>query len=251
VAQRTAELKHRARQLQRLTLDLSQAEDRERKRLAEILHDDLQQVLAAAKFQLSLLKGRVKNDPQSQEIAGQVKDLLADAINKSRRLSHELSSPALAQSDLSEAFEWLTQQIQTKHGLTVHLDVRGRIELPSEPLRALLYRAAQELLFNVIKHAGVREARLRVRHRRGRICLFVSDKGQGFDPKNSGKTSGFGLLSIRERIDLLGGRMKIRSIKGKGSTFLITVPDSEAGESALPKETPSAQGRASASAAGE
>ncbi len=225
VARRTAELQYRAGQLQKLTLELTEAEERERKRVAEILHDDLQQVLAAAKFHVGLLSSRVKNDAESQEIAEQAKDLLGDAIAKSRSLSHELSAPVLSQSNLGEAFEWLAEQMQTKHGFTVHLDMGERIELASEPLRVLLYKAAQELLFNAIKHAGVHEAKLRLRQQHGRIQLLVSDAGRGFDPTEPGCNLGFGLLSIRERVEYLGGRMKIRSAVGKGSTFLITVPD--------------------------
>jgi PAS domain S-box-containing protein len=240
VAQRTAQLQQRARQLQKLTLELTQAEERERKRLAEILHDDLQQVLAAAKFQVSLLGSRVENEAASREIAEQARDLLGDAIAKSRSLSHELSAPVLSRGDLNEAFEWLAEQMQTKHGFTVHLAMDECIELASEPLRVLLYKAAQELLFNAIKHAGVHEATLRLRHRRGRIWLFVSDQGRGFDSRGLGKASGFGLLSVRERTELLGGRMKIRSTKGKGSTFVLTVPDSDVRESALPREASSA-----------
>ncbi len=228
VAQRTEELERRARQLQKLTLELTEAEERERKRLAEILHDDLQQVLAAAKFQVGLLGSRVKDDAEAQEIAGQTRQLLVDAIAKSRGLSHELSAPALSQSDLAEAFQWLAEQMRTKHGLTVHLDTGERVELRSEPLRVLLYKAAQELLFNVIKHAGVHEAKLRLRHRRGRLWLSVSDKGRGFDPMDPACCLGFGLLSIRERVGYLGGRLKIKSAVGKGSTFLLAVPDSDA-----------------------
>ena len=225
VARRTAEAEHRARQLQKLTLDLSEAEDRERKRLAEILHDDLQQILAAAKFHLGLVSNRCKEDKALQETTEQVKRLLVEAIGKSRSLSRELSPPGLAQSDLRETFEWLASQVQAKHGLTVHVDVRDQVELQSEPLKALLYKAAQEMLFNVVKHAQVREARLRLRRRRGNICLAVSDKGRGFDPQGLGSSAGSGLLSIRERVNLLGGHMKARSVKGKGSTFLIVVPD--------------------------
>ena len=129
---------------------------------AEILHDDLQQVLVAAKSHVGLLSSRVKNDAESQEIAEQAKDLLGDAIAKSRSLSHELSAPVLSQSNLGEAFEWLAEQMQTKHGLTVHLDLGERIELASEPLRILLYKAAQELLFNAIKRAGVHEAKPKI-----------------------------------------------------------------------------------------
>jgi hypothetical protein len=82
------------------------------------------------------------------------------------------------------------------------------------------------MLFNWIKHAHVKEAKLRLRRRCGYVCVSVSDKGQGFDPQQPGHAGGFGLLNIRERVKLLGGRVKVRSAKGKGSTFLIVVPDS-------------------------
>jgi PAS domain S-box-containing protein len=221
-----AELQQRARQLQQLTLELSQTEDRERQRLAAILHDDLQQLLAAAKFHLGLLNRRIAQDAPSQEIAALVKDLLKQAIDQSRSLSHELSPPALSQGDLRETFQWLAQQVQAKHGLTVHLDAVGRIELESTR-KSFLYKAAREMLFNVIKHAGVSEARLRLRRRRGYVCLSVSDKGGGFDTRELDKVGGAGLLGVREQIRFLGGRLKVRSTQGAGSTFLLVVPDEQ------------------------
>ncbi len=224
VAQRTVELEDRAQQLQKLALELSETEDRERERLAEILHGDLQQTLAAAKFHLGLVRHRSEADPPMRQMIEQINKLLIEAIGTSRSLSHELSPLGLAQRDMGETFEWLAQQIQAKHGLTVHLDVRDRIEPASEPIRGMLYRAAREMLFNVVKHAGVREATLRLRRRGGSICLSVSDKGRGFDPEEPGRTAGSGLRSIQERVGLLGGRMKVRSRKGKGSTFLVIVP---------------------------
>ena len=228
--ERSQMLEQRARQLQKLTLELSQAEDRERKRLAEILHDDLQQQLAAAKFHLSLLGRRIPQDPATQETVGQLDQILKDAVEKSRTLSHELSPAVLYQSDLGESFEWLARQLKAKHGLTVDVESRGRINPSSEPLKMFLYKAAQEILFNVVKHARVKEVRLRVQRMHGRVWLTISDQGQGFDPRSLGKTGGFGLLSIRERIELLGGRMKIRSAPGRGSTFLIAVPDGQQAE---------------------
>ncbi len=221
------ELRHRAGQLQKLTLELSQAEDRERRRLAEILHDDLQQVLAAAKFHVGILRSRIRDDEELHELAGQISDLLKEAIGKSRSLSHELSPAVLYQSDLGETFEWLARQLQVKHGLTVLVEVRGRVEPRSEVLRAFLYKAAQELLFNVVKHAGVAEARLRVQRVAGHVWLTISDRGCGFD-SGTLDAGGFGLLSIRERVELLGGRMRIKSTVGRGSTFLIRVPDHQA-----------------------
>jgi PAS domain S-box-containing protein len=231
------ELRQRASQLQKLTLELSQAEDRERRRLAEILHDDLQQVLAAAKFHLGMLNSRLRDDEELRELTDQIGELLKEAIGKSRSLSHELSPAVLYQSDLGETFEWLARQLQVKHGLNVVVEVRGRIEPRSEALRAFLYKAAQELLFNVVKHAGVVEARLRVQRIGGHVWLTISDRGRGFD-SGTLNAGGFGLMSIRERVELLGGRMRIKSTVGRGSTFLIRVPDHYPASPAAETEAP-------------
>jgi|GEM_PF-733032 len=225
VAQRTVELEYRARQLQKLTLELSQAEDRERRRLADILHDDLQQQLAAVKFHLGLLSNRTRHDAALHKMAAQLDRMLTDAVETSRNLSHELSPAMLYQGTLGETFEWLANQIRTKHGLDVHVRADDEINLESDALKAFLYKAAQEMLFNVVKHARVGQARVRVRRLGGCICLIVSDRGRGFDPQDLKAATGFGLFSIRERVQLLGGRMRIKSAPGKGSTFFIAVPD--------------------------
>ncbi len=237
--QRTVELKHRARQLQKLTLDMSEAEDRERKRLAEILHDDLQQVLASAKFHLSLMRNGVRDDPALHDIGDQIDQMLRDAIAKSRSLSHELSPAVLYHGNFGETLEWLANHVQAKHGLLVHVHTHDQVSVESETTKAFLYKVTQELLFNVVKHARVNEARIQVRRLGRCIYLSISDQGRGFDPEELGQTAGFGLLSIHERIKLLGGCMKIKSAKDKGSMFLIAVPDGEV-EPELTGRAPSA-----------
>ena len=227
VARRTEELEHRALQLRKLTLELTEAEERERKRVAGILHDDLQQVLVAATFYTELLNKRIKKDTGSCEAVNKVRDLLIEAIDKSRSLSHELHSPALSTGDMGGAFQWLAQQMQVKHSFTVSMEIEEAIEVNSEPCRFFLYSAARELLLNVIKHAGVREALLILQRQRGRIQLKVSDRGRGFDAADSGLSSGLGLMSIREHAEYLGGRLRIKSTPRKGSTLIITVPDTE------------------------
>lgn len=225
VAERTEELEHRAWQLEKLALELSQAEDRERRRLAEILHDDLQQQLAAAKFHVGLISGRLKHDPSFQETAATIDQMLLEAVQTSRSLSHELFPAILQHGTLAEALAWLAGQMQTKHGLVVRVDAAGRVDSHSDPLKSFLYRAVQELLFNVVKHAGVKEARVRVRRLGRCLGLSVSDRGHGFDPRTLRAAKGFGLFSIRERVELMGGRMKIRSAEGRGTTFLIAIKD--------------------------
>jgi signal transduction histidine kinase len=224
VAQRTAQLEHRARQLQKLTLELSQAEDRERQRIAAILHEDLQQEIAGAKFHLNLLKDWAKHDPQ-RELVEKIDEALKKAIKESRSLSQDLSPAVLHMNDLRGALEWLANRMRVQHGLTVHLIARGDVVLRSEGLTTFLFRAAQEMLFNVVKHAQVNEATVRVRRLGRCVCLCVSDRGQGFNPQELKEMAGLGLLSIRERVELLGGRMTIKSVIGEGSRFYIVVPD--------------------------
>ncbi len=219
------DLEHHAGQLQKLTLEVVQAEDRERRRLAEFLHDDLQQTLAATKFHLSILRTRIEGDKPALEILEQIKQMVREAIEKSRNLSHELGPPVLYHNQLDAVFEWLAGQMESKHGLVVQVEIRGDVDSDSEPVRSFLYRTAQEILFNTAKHAHVPEAKLRLQRVRGELWLTISDKGRGFDPTSLAETAGFGLMTIRERAKLLGGRLLIKSAPGKGSIFFVAVPD--------------------------
>jgi PAS domain S-box-containing protein len=223
-------LVQRTRQLRKAMLDLSQTEESERQRLAEILHDDLQQQLAAAKFHLGLLTKQVPEGTSLREGMDYAMGLLKDAIEKSRSLSRELSPVMLCHGDFGEVLEWLAGQMQANHGLTVHVQARGAVEVSSDAIKALLFRTAQEILFNIVKHAGVAEATVRLRRRHGWLRMGFCDRGRGFDPKALKQSAGFGLASIRERIELLGGRLRIRSARGRGSTFLIAVPDGQTPE---------------------
>jgi signal transduction histidine kinase len=226
IARRTATLQQRTQQLQKLAIELSNAEDRERRHLAEILHDDLQQMLAAAKFHLNLLGNRVRHEPSQHAIVARIDHMLADAIEKSRNLSHEISPAVLYRGSLTEAIQWLARQFQTKYGLDVTVDAVGDADAQTDAIKSFLYKSTQELLFNVSKHAQTKEAVIRLRRAGPDISLVVSDRGLGFDPREITAEGGSGLLTIRERAELLGGRMRIRSRKGEGSTFRIVVPAS-------------------------
>jgi len=232
VAERTEELQHRAWQLQKLAVELSQAEDRERRRLAELLHDDLQQQIAAAKFHVALLGGRIKGDPSLQQAATAIDDMLMDAIQKSRSLSHELCPAIVQHGTLRDAVLWLAEQMQIKHGLIVDVEALGEVDSRSDAIKSFLFRATQELLFNVVKHARLNRATVRVRRLGRCLYLSVSDRGQGFDPGTLKAAKGFGLFSIRERVELMGGRMRISSVEGHGSTFSIAIVDAAPSEAA-------------------
>jgi DNA-binding NarL/FixJ family response regulator/anti-sigma regulatory factor (Ser/Thr protein kinase) len=170
------------------------------------------------------------DDPAARQLAAKVGELISDSIETSRSLTAELSPPVLHAGGLVPALEWLALWMQERHGLAVHLETQGRVGLMAEDVTALLFQATRELLFNVVKHAGVKSARVQVRRIAGRVRVIVADEGAGLDPAQlraaGGPSAGFGLFSIRERLDLLGGRMDIDSDPGRGSRFTLVAPAS-------------------------
>jgi PAS domain S-box-containing protein len=220
------ELKQASEQLRRITSELMFAEQRERQRLAQVLHDGLQQILVAAKFRLASV-------PRSQNVhraAEEVLELVDDAIETSRSLTAELSPPILLQGDLFLALEWLARWMNDKYELEVSLRAGKKIEPLREEIILLLFQAARELLFNVVKHAGVKAARVDVNQLDGQILMTIEDKGTGFEPSQlraeGGHSGGIGLFGIRERLLYVGGHMEIDSAPGQGSRFKLIVPHS-------------------------
>jgi PAS domain S-box-containing protein len=215
-------------QLRRIASELMVTEQRERQRLAHVLHDGLQQILVGAKFRLALLE----RDKDAQQATGQIRELIDDAIETSRSLSAELSPPILLQGDFVAALEWLARWMHDKHGIDVNLTARAKIAHMKEDAILLLFQAARELLFNVVKHAGVKNAYVEVNQLDGHITMTVEDKGVGFDqnrlPHRGGHSSGTGLFGISERLSYIGGGIEIDSAQGRGSRFRLTVPVSAA-----------------------
>ena len=139
-------------------------------------------------------------------------ELIAESIKTSRLLTTELSPPVLYAGGLVPALEELVRWMRDRHRLIVSLSVRSPIENPEQALAVMLYQATRELLFNVVKHAHVETASVDVRQVEDQIQIVVTDAGIGFDTSNLGRVGvtrgGFGLFSIRERLDLLGGTLR-------------------------------------------
>ena len=221
VAERTALLENRSKQLQKLSVELIESEERERRKFANLLHDDLQQMLAAAKMQVQAVAERL---PSESLLAGAA-TLLEESIVKSRQLSHELSPAVLHQSGLTAALNWLAGHMKEQFGLQVEVNANMAEHLASTPVSVFLFRATRELLFNIVKHAGVQKAHVSVSTSYGTVALTVSDQGSGFEPQSIGNSmSGFGLLSIKERASYMSGSLTIESAPGKGSRLTLAVP---------------------------
>ncbi len=216
--QAVAQLEHRTEMLQRLAAQLTEAEQRERRRLAQVLHDHLQQLLVAARMQLAVRLRR--EEPGSQ--LGMIDNLIEEAIGVSRSLSVELSPPVLHDGGLVAGLRWLAESFGAKQGLQVEVEAQADAEPEDVNVRVTVFNAVRELLFNVVKHAGVDRARVEVARDSDMMRVTVSDQGAGFEPE--GNTENFGLLTIRERIGFIGGRIEVHSAPGQGVRVDLYAP---------------------------
>ena len=215
----------RTAELQRLTGELALAEQRERQRLAMVLHDGLQQLLVSCRMHLNLLE-RAKDWGAVLQGCRELSGSLEEALGLSRSLSAELSPPALHQDGLVPAFECLSAWMQDTHRFTVDLTVYSAVPVEDEATKVLLFQAVRELLFNAVKHAQVQQARVEIGIQNGSVRIFVADEGAGFDPTKVQPVGvgGLGLHSIRQRLEFLGGTLAVDSAPGQGSRFTLTVP---------------------------
>lgn len=226
VKKRTAVAEERAEGLRRLAAELSEAEHRERKRLAKLLHDDLQQLLLAVKLRLpALLEG---DQNQLEQHVEKLDQLVSDCMSTSRDLSHELSPTVLHQGTLAEVIQWVAEWFRDKHRLAISLDIDRNLPGVPEHVRIFLFESVRELLFNVVKHSGKMEAGLRLSLLPRSLALQVEDAGDGFDPESIEASlqhpEGFGLFNIRERLEALGGRLEIQATPRGGGCFRLLLP---------------------------
>lgn len=232
VAERTEKVRRQSEQLRALAVQLSQVEQRERKRLAEILHDHIQQLLAAARIRLEAIRHNPAGE-QTKELADTATGILKEAIAASRSLTVDLFPPVLQQLGLCAALEWLADNMAEKHAFQVHVRTDPRAEPAREEVRFFLFECVRELLFNVQKHSGVREAEVTVlRTFDNRVRIIVEDRGRGFDPEKLGsrerKMITFGIFSIQQRLAHMEGTAQIETSPGKGTRVTLLVPaDSE------------------------
>lgn len=233
VVERTAEAENRARQLQRLTAEMAQAEERERRRLAQVLHDHLQQLLVAAMFRLRFAEKRTEN-VQAREAIAEAFSYVDEAIDESRSLARDLSPRVLYDEGLAAALQWLAGEAQKKYRLPVVVQAVAELEPRNWPTKMFVFQAARELILNAVKHAGASSLTIRLsRNDRTHLQVIVEDDGAGFDPAmldGEADGKGFGLFSIRERFDAIGGQLAIDSAPGRGTKATLIAPCKRAGK---------------------
>ena len=220
-------LEHQAK-LKSLASQLSLTEELERHRLATDLHDQISQSLVISKIKLDQLRKSSSSDEINEPLED-ISNCLGQIIDDTRTLTFDLSYPILYELGFEAAVaEWLTDQIQEKHEIRTEFEDDGQQKPLDDDIRVLLFRNVRELLINVVKHAQANKVRVSIRKIKDNICISVKDDGVGFDPVEvtsmATKKAEFGLFSIRERLEQLGGLIEIDSKPGRGSKITMTAP---------------------------
>jgi PAS domain S-box-containing protein len=216
-----------------LASQLALAAENERHRFADELHDITGQNLALAKIKLSELKDLTDEDDMEQrkDRFDYVLQLIDEAARSTRSLTFELSPPILYELGFEATAEWLGEQILKRYNIACHFEDDRQHKPLTDDIKVLLYLSLREVIVNIAKHSKASNATLSVRREGDTISVSVSDDGVGFDASATDyqimKAASFGLFSTRERLERMGGQLKITSQPGQGTTVTMIAPLNE------------------------
>ncbi len=225
--QAQAQIRQYQQQLAQLSLELSLTEARERREIAEDLHDHVGQALAFAKIKVSQFGGNAVFCGFENTIS-EIISLLDQTIAYTRNLTLQISPPVLYEFGLAAALEWLAGSMSKSHGIKIKVTSdKPAIQLPPE-IAALLFKSAKELLTNAVKHSGCSRIEVSLKRVDRTLRVEVRDNGKGFMPESAfesaARTGKFGLFSVRERMRLLGGDLAVSSIGSSATTASLIIP---------------------------
>jgi signal transduction histidine kinase len=228
-------LRETGKRIRHLSSQLLRAQEIERKRISTALHDELGQALNVMKLEIRVMERGLGEDQQATRT--DCEKLLAyidHVIEDVRRISLYLSPAVLQDLGLTSALRWLTASFSRAQTMKVTSDITEIDGDLSESQQIAVYRVIQEALTNVVKHAQAENASLLIQRRDGEIAFAVEDDGKGFDPnevamKNASER-GLGLMTMSERVSMIGGAFDLWSRQGKGTRITFTIPV-ERGES--------------------
>ncbi len=213
--------------LRDLASELVLAEERLRRRIARDLHDDVGQDLLSVKMRLAELRKGRASAKQSAALEGIIKSV-DRTIQNTRSLLFDLSPPVLYELGFEPAVEWLTEKLETDHGLAAVFEDDGQAKPLTDDLRIGLFRAVRELLLNIVKHAQAKNVKVSARRDGPNIRVEVEDDGVGFDVEQTqipgDLSNGFGLFDIRERLQHFGGSFQLESKPGQGTQVTLLAP---------------------------
>jgi len=212
------ELEQYRKDLKKVSAERMLAEERERQRLAEDVHDGLGQ---------TLFRARLKIDQIADARAKEVGTILEEIAGMMNTMTFELSPPVLRKLGLRAAVKWLARDMQKRYELVVEIDSDEQ-DIPIDgPVALILFRSVREVLINVAKHAQTDRANLSLRRIDRTLQIEIEDHGKGFnvaDQSHHVESGHFGLFSVRERMEYVGGTFMIQSAPGAGARVILTAP---------------------------
>ena len=215
--------------LRQLANEVNTTQEKERKKFAADLHDHIGQSLVLAKLELGQL-GELAN-PLEERVHSSIErleEIIDQALDETRSLTQDLSPQVLYELGFAAALEWLAENMQERYDLVCRIESGNQPTPLSGDAAVVAFQAVRELLINVVKHAGVKEASVYIARKEGVVIIDVEDRGKGFVPDSldlpRSHRGGFGLFSIRERLSLLGGNLEINSSPGDGTSAQIVIP---------------------------
>ena len=221
------EIREYQESLKELTSELTLIEERQKKEIAENIHDHLSQSLVISKMKLNELE----QEDELKKYIDEIKFLklhITEALDNSRKISNELSPPVLYQLGIVDTMYWLVHKVKNQYQLEVDFTTNvDSIELTNTEL-VFIYRSIQELITNAVKHANASLLKIDFKSSKSVLDIEISDNGKGFDTSNLKykfiKSSGFGLFAVKERIQNLNGTFSIKSSPKKGTKIFISIP---------------------------
>jgi PAS domain S-box-containing protein len=212
-------------QLRDLATHIEAAREEERKHLARELHDELGQLLSTLRMRTRLLQPEYIGDDTKllRERTEAMLGIIDNAVEMVRRFVTNLR-PGILDLDICSALQWLGQGFANTYGVPCRVNVPPGLCKVDDGLSVALFRIAQESLNNVVKHAGATRVSLTLQEAPEWIVLEVQDNGRGFDPVQSARKKTFGILGIKERVEMLKGRLQIDSAVGKGARVRVEIP---------------------------
>lgn len=215
------------KQLRSLTREISLIEEKQRRKFATFLHDDISQALALATFKLRLVQESKSRKNTRKEI-GAVKAIIDKTAERTRQLAFEISPPILYELGLEPALEWLVRRFGEEYKIK-HIFKDDGLQKPlTDDASVFLFQSVRELLSNVAKHAHAKSVKVSAIRDGESIRIAVEDDGIGFSPKSIERkirqNEGFGLFNIRERLRHLHGQMEVQSKRGQGTTMTLIAP---------------------------
>ena len=213
--------------LKAMASEILQTEERERQRLAVGLHDDICQKLVLTKLAIESSLRSISDATLADSLKNAA-ETIGETIGQAESLTFELSNPVLREFGFVTAIEkFLATEIRDKHGIDYELEADESMSSLRDEVKTCLFRVTRELLTNVVKHARARKVKMSIRKDRGEIFITVQDDGIGFKStkvKSEDSTNmRFGLFSVREQLEHLGGVLIVESTPGRGTVATVVI----------------------------